>query len=139
MMLNTWQFTKGYVRIQVTGFGLERFLNMVAFRGIYMWDVTRTAQGAELNVSIKGFRMLRGCARKTKCRTKILQKSGVPFILHRYRKRKLLMGGLAFFIAGLFTLSSFIWHIELVGNQSIAHETLLVFFTVESQSQQIKI
>jgi len=127
MVLNTWQNIKGYVRIRVTGFGLERFLNMAAYRGVYLWDVVRTPQGVELNVTIKGFKMLKGCAKKTKCRTKIIKKNGVPFLLYRYRKRKLLMGGVAFFLLGLFILSSFIWRIEIEGNETLSHDTVMVF------------
>ena len=131
MLLNTWQFAKGYVRLSVTGFSVERFLNMAAFRGVYLWNVERTEKGVELNVSINGFRKLRGCAAKTKCRTKIVGKNGVPFLLHRYRKRKFLMGGVLFFVIGLMTLASFVWHIEIDGNEAIAHETLLTFLESE--------
>jgi len=131
MMLNLWQFTKGYVRLAVTGFSVERFLNMAAFRGIYLWDVERTEKGVELNVSIRGFRMLRGCARKTKCRTKIVQKNGVPFLMHRYRKRKFLVGGVLFFVLGLIALSSFVWRIEIQGNVDLTQDALLEFLESE--------
>ena len=127
MMLNIWQYAKGYVRIKVTGFGLERFMNMVAFRGIYIWDAMRTAQGVELNVTIAGFKMLKGCGKKTKCRIKIIQKIGLPFLLHRYRKRKLLMGGVGIFVLGVFILSSFVWRIDIAGNQTLPQETVLAF------------
>jgi len=127
MLLNTAQFAKGYVRIKVTGFGLERFINMAAFRGVYLWNVQKTPDGAELNVSIKGFKMLKSCARKTKCRTKIIQKNGLPFLLFRYRRRKFLMGGILFFLLGLLALSSFVWRIEVEGNEAVSHEAIMVF------------
>ncbi|MCL1863832.1 MAG: sporulation protein YqfD [Defluviitaleaceae bacterium] len=131
MILNLWQYTKGYVRLCVTGFSVERFLNMAAFRGVYLWDVVRTESGVELNVSIRGFRMLRGCARKTKCRTKIVQKNGIPFFLHKHRKRKVLMGGILFFIFGLMALASFVWRIEIDGNVDVPQEALLAFLETE--------
>ena len=128
-MLGLWQYTKGYVRLCVKGFTIERFLNMAAFKGIYIWDVERTESGVELNVSIKGFKMLKTCARKTKCRTKIIEKNGFPFVIHKYRKRKLLIGGVLFFILGLFMLSSFIWRIEIEGNDMLTEETVLAFLS----------
>ncbi|MDR0272750.1 MAG: sporulation protein YqfD [Clostridiales bacterium] len=131
MILGMWQFTKGYVRLRVTGYSVERFLNMAAFRGVYLWDIERTDKGVELNVSIRGFKMLRGCARKTKCRTKILEKNGIPFLLHRYRKRKFLMSGVLFFVLGLIFLSSFIWHIEVEGNIDVTQDTLLEFLETQ--------
>jgi len=135
MLLTAMQYAKGYVRVKITGFSLERFLNMAAFHGIYLWDVMRTPEGAELNVTIKGFKMLKSYARKTKCRTRIIQKKGLPFFLFRYRRRKLLMGGIIFFILGLFVLSSFVWRIELEGNETLPHETLMVF--LEEQGLRI--
>ncbi|MCL1843428.1 MAG: sporulation protein YqfD [Defluviitaleaceae bacterium] len=130
-MLGIRHFTKGYVRLAVSGFSVERFLNMAAFRGIYLWDVVRTGSGAELNVSIKGFKMLRGCARKTKCRTKIILKSGLPFILFRYRRRKFLMSGVLFFVLGLVILSSFVWRIEIEGNVLLRRDEILEFLESE--------
>jgi len=109
------------------GFSIERFLNMATYRGIYIWDVERTPEGVHISVSIKGFRRLMGCSRKTKCRTKIISKRGIPFIAHRYRKRKFLLGGILFFVLMLFALSSFVWRVEIVGGEDIAHETILTF------------
>jgi len=130
-MLNTWQFAKGYVRLLVTGFSVERFLNMAAYRGVYLWDVERTEQGVELNVSIRGFKMLRGCAKKTNCRTKIISKSGVPFLMFRYRRRRLLAGGVLFFVLALLALSSFVWSIEIEGNSQVTNDALLEFLENE--------
>jgi len=127
MLLSIWQFTRGYVRLLVTGFSVERFLNMAAYRGVYLWNVERSPEGVHVNVSIKGFKHLKGCSRKTKCRTKIIEKNGLPFIAFRYRKRKLLMGGIIFFVLMLFTLSSFIWRVEIVGGEGVSHEAILTF------------
>jgi len=134
MLLNVWQFTKGYVRLQITGFSVERFLNMAAYRGVYLWDVERTQEGVHANVTIQGFRRLKGCSRKTKCRTKIIGKNGLPFIAFRYRKRKLLLGGIAFFALMLFALSSFIWHIEIVGGEGVSHEAIHTFLEEQGLS-----
>ena len=127
MLLNLWQFSKGYVRLKITGFSVERFLNMAAYRGVYLWDVERTPEGVHANVTIQGFKRLKGCARKTKCRTKIIGKNGLPFIAFRYRKRKLLLGGVAFFAIMMYVLSSFIWHIEIIGGEDVSHAAIFTF------------
>ncbi|MCL2202351.1 MAG: sporulation protein YqfD [Defluviitaleaceae bacterium] len=129
MFLRLWQFLKGYVRVAVTGFSVERFLNMAAYRGIYLWHVIRTEAGVEMNVSIKGFKMLRGCSHKTKCRTRIKEKRGLPFIIHRYRKRKLLLGGLLFFVLAMYALSSFIWRVDIVGTETLEHDEIREFLS----------
>ena len=135
MVLGTLQFAKGYVRIRVTGFSLERFLNMAAHHGIYIWDARPTPEGVELNVTIQGFKLLKKCAQKTRSKTRIIGKNGLPFILHRYRKRKLLMGGVAFFLLGIFLLSSFVWRIDIEGNEALPQEAVMVF--LESQGLRV--
>ena len=131
MFLWLWQILQGYVTIEVTGFSVERFINMAAHKGIYLWDVTYTPAGVRMNVSIKGFRQLRECARKTKCKFRIRKKSGVPFIFHKYRKRKILVGGLLFCIAFIYFLSCFVWLIDVKGNKRIGTDQVLAFCSNE--------
>jgi len=133
-MLQLMQFLRGYVRIVVTGNNIERFLNMATFRGIFLWDIEHMPNGVSMNASIKGFRILRVCAKKTQCRTKIIEKNGLPFILFRYRRRKLLMGGVVFFVVGLFILSSFVWRIDIEGNETLTYDVILEFLEEQGLS-----
>ena len=127
MFLWLWTFLRGYVAVEVAGSSVERFLNLAAHRGIYIWDVCQVKHGVRMHCSIKGFRMLRDCAKKTKCRLRIVQREGVPFVMHRYRRRKILVGGAAFFILFLYAMSSFIWHIDVRGNDRVSSEDILQF------------
>jgi similar to stage IV sporulation protein len=81
----------------------------------------------KLKISIKGFKAIRPIVRKTKCRVKILAKKGIPFIMHRYRKRKTFMIGVLLFFALLWYMTSFIWVIEIVGNKDIVKEEILKY------------
>ena len=127
MFLWIWQNLRGYVTIEVTGFSIERFINMAAHKGIYLWDITYTPAGVYMNVSIKGFKLLRECGRKTRCKYRIRKKNGVPFILHKYRKRKILLGGLLFSITLIYLMSCFVWLIDIKGNERIKRQDLLTF------------
>lgn len=125
MFLALWNYLHGYVIINVTGFSVERFVNLAAHRGIYIWDVCPQGTGITMKVSIEGFRMLKEASRKTKCHVKIVGRRGLPFTMNRYRKRKILMVGLLFFVMALYALSSFIWVVEIEGNDRITVESLL--------------
>ena len=127
MFLWLWKILRGYVTIEVTGFSVERFINMAAHKGIYLWDVTYTPTGVRMNVSIKGFKQLRECSRKTKCKFRIKKKIGAPFVIYKYRKRKILIGGLLFSIVFVYTLSCFVWFIDIKGYDRIRREDLLAF------------
>lgn len=128
MILQILSYIKGYVVIKVSGFSVERFLNLATYKGIYIWDMTYTKDGVYMKVSVKGFKMLRSCAKKTKCKIEIVKKVGCPFYLFRYRKRKLLAGGVVFFIFMMYFLSSFIWLVEIDGNERISAFELMKHF-----------
>ena len=127
MLLNFWQYIRGYVIIEVTGFSIERFMNMAAHRGLYIWNVSYQGASVRMSVSIKGFRQLKECAQKTKCRFRIVEKTGAPFAVYKFRKRKLFPIGIIFFIALLYYLSGFIWLVEVQGNERMENEQILAF------------
>lgn len=125
MFLMLWNYFRGYVMIIISGFSVERFLNLVAHKGTYIWDVHPEGTGIAMKVSISGFFQLRDAARKTKCRIKIVEKRGLPFLFSKFKKRKILAAGALFFIAGLYLLSSFIWTVEVQGVSRLPEETVL--------------
>ncbi|NLM14071.1 MAG: sporulation protein YqfD [Epulopiscium sp.] len=125
MFLSVWNYLKGYVTIEVSGFSVERFMNLASHKGIYLWDIQRNKAKVQMKVSIAGFRLLKNCAKKTKCRVRIIEKKGWPFIAHRYRKRKVMGLGFLVFFSILYLLSSFVWVVEIKGNQRIPTEELI--------------
>ena len=82
------RFIRGYVRIRVRTVSYDRFLNICALHGFYIWDLTPKENAYELNISIKDFRKLRPLARKTGAHIRIVKKRGLPFWLFRNRHRK---------------------------------------------------
>ena len=125
MLLDILNTLKGFVEIEVTGFSVARFVNMAVHREIYIWDVVYYPDGVRMKVSVKGFKMLRECGKKTKCKIKIIKKHGLPFAAFRYRKRKFLAFGIIFFVCTLYFLSSFLWVINISGNETITSDELL--------------
>ena len=116
----------GYVEILVTGKAPERFVNMAASRGIYLWDITRVREGAVLlKVRLGAVKALRHIARRTNCRFHFERRVGFPFLYKRLLRRKALALGVLFFLGALYFLSSFVWFIEVKGAERLAvHEVL---------------
>ncbi len=132
MILTLWNFLRGYVIIEIMGAYVERFVNMAAHRGVFIWDALESncddgTRRIQMKVSVKAFKLLKGCAKKTGCKMRIVSKMGYPFFAHRYRKRKLLVFGSLFFLACLYFLSSFVWLIEVNGYDRITKEEILNF------------
>lgn len=113
-------FIKGYMIIYAEGFFCERFLNICMRRGIYLWNVRRMGENRICAcISIQGFREIRQVARKTRTHITVSRRYGLPFLLHRYRKRKTVLVGIALFFVLLWYLSTHIMGIDVVGNERI--------------------
>lgn len=128
ILLNLWNFIRGYVIINVKGYFVEKFINLCANKGIYLWDIKRKMpHSMVLKVSVKGFKSLRGIAKKTRCKVKIVRKVGIPFIKYRYRRRKSFLAGFVIFFAIIYILSSFIWVIEIHGVNKVNPQVIVDF------------
>ena len=105
----------GYVRITVEGYYIERFINICISSKILIWNIKREKGGVKLflNVGINDFKKLGQIAKKTKCKIKISRKKGLPFLLNRYRKRKIFGIFLVILIALIMASSNYIWNIEI--------------------------
>ena len=80
-----------------------------------------------MNISIPGFRKLKPIIRKTGTKVSIVERFGLPFFLHKYRKRKMFFAGALLFAALIFLMSRYIWNIDIKGNLTYTDETLLKF------------
>lgn len=125
MFLALWYSLRGYVRIRAKGFSAERFMNMAAFRGIYLWDVTREGAAMTMKAAGSSLDILQACAEKTGCSMEVLGRGGLPVFFRRFRRRQVWTAGLLCFAAGLYLLSSFIWTVRVEGNERLTEEELL--------------
>ena len=104
----------GYLRIAVEGYYIERFINICKNEKIAVWYLKRDKDvNLFLNVGLKDYKRALKIAKKTKCRVKIQKKKGVPFILNRYKKRKIFGIFLMIIIAATLFSSNFVWNIEI--------------------------
>ena len=115
----------GYVRISIEGYYIERFINICTSKKIVIWSLKREA-GIKLffSAGINEFRELCKIAKKTQCKIKIEDKKGVPFILHRYKKRKIFAGFLLTIVVVIAISSNFIWNIQIEAQDNEEFENL---------------
>ena len=122
-MLN---YFKGYVRIRVEGFFIERFINMCISKRILHMDIQREKSSIMYaKVGLADYKKLRQIAKKTKSKVKIQSRKGLPFILHKYRKRKIFLALFMVIITGIIISSNYIWNIEVVGNVNISTREII--------------
>ena len=130
-----FNYIKGYVRVEIEGYFIERLINICMKKNILLWGTNRKRTTLiHTNVSIKDFRNLVKVAKEAKCKIKIRSKKGLPFIFNKYRKRKIFFILLCFIIVTIISLSNFIWNIEIDGNDTINREEILEMLKDEGLS-----
>lgn len=125
LLLRLWNYIRGYVIIIVEGYFLEKFVNICTKRQIYLWDIKKEKNSKmSLKISIKGFKLLRPVVKKTRCSVTIIEKRGLPFVINKYKRRKTFVLGLGVCVILFYVMLSFIWTIEITGNEKV--ETQLI-------------
>ena len=115
----------GYVNISVQGYYIERFINMCISKNIFLWNVDQEKSTyAHANVGIKNFKKLKEVAKKTKCKIKLEDRRGIPFLMNKYRKRKIFFIFILIIAVFLYGESKFIWNIEIDGTERIPEEEI---------------
>lgn len=127
MLLQKIRYMKGYVRVRLIGYSAERFLNTCAYRKIYIWGLCSKNGNYELNLYARDFLLLKPILRKTGIHVKIIKKSGFPFWLHQYRKRKMFFIGAIGSLFLIIFMSCIVWSIDISGNLTRSDDTLLKF------------
>lgn len=126
-MVRVVKFLKGYVRIRVWGYSPERFMNLCCNHDILLWDIVNHGDYYTMCVSIRGFFQLKSCLKKTRTRTAVEKRVGLPFYLPKVRKRKIFSIGFVACFLFLFVMSRFLWAIDIVGNQAVTDDVFLEF------------
>lgn len=127
-LLHNWH---GYVLIRLIGYSPERFLNLCSVNGIEVWGVRYQSGIYEFYMTAKGFRASKPLVKKSKVRLKIQKKLGLPFFLHKNRKRKCLFLGFFSFFLLLYLMSLFVWDISFEGNHQYTDEVLINYFKTQ--------
>lgn len=109
-----FSYLVGYLNIVIEGYYIERFINICKNKKILIWNLKRDKEiRLYLRTGIKDFKNICCIAKKTNCKIKIEQKKGLPFLLHRYKRRKIFFILLIIFILLLWISSNFVWNVEI--------------------------
>lgn len=108
-------YINGYIRISIEGYYIERFINICRNNKIAIWNLKRDKNiKLYMNIGIKDLKKIIKIAKQTKCKVKIERKRGLPFLFHKYKKRKIFFVSLSTIIILLTIASNFIWNIEII-------------------------
>ena len=122
MLLVLWNYLKGYVIIKVTGFSAERFLNLMAVKGVFVWDIRSGKTGTVMKIRLSAMGEAEKCAERTGCEIEIMARKGLPFFIRRFKGRQVLAAGAVIFAAAIYALSFFVWSVEYTGCDRVPKE-----------------
>lgn len=131
MLITLLRYIQGYLKIRITGYSPERFLNLCKNKKISVWGLESRHNAYDMYIKVAGFRKLKPILRKTQTKVSILERFGLPFFFHKYRKRKLFFIGIFSCLLIIYSMTFFIWNIDLEGNQTITDDVLIEYLESE--------
>lgn len=132
MFTSLFRYIQGYLKIRVTGYSPERFLNLCKNKKIDVWGLEARQNAYDMYIRITGFRKLKPILKKTQTKVTIEGRYGMPFFFHKYRKRKLFFAGVILCMIIIYSFTFFVWDIHLQGNLAITNNVLIEY--LESQN-----
>ena len=107
-------YIMGYLEISIEGYYIERFINMCKSNKIMIWHLKRKKEvQLDFRINVYDFKEVCKFAKKTKCKLRIKSKKGFPFLLHRYKKRKIFFILLTMILFFILFSSHFVWNVEI--------------------------
>ena len=125
-MKRLFRWLRGYVDVRLYGHQVNRFINLCSRNGIHLWNISHDLQHfIRVHFRLRDFYALKPFLRKTKTKLRIMGRHGFPFWCHRHPYLKW-FPVLAFVMVVLLIYSrSFIWEIQIQGNEKIEEYELL--------------
>lgn len=118
-------FLSGRLTVQADGPFTERLLNICMHRNLLVTDVKRCGSNRVIfKTDIDSFMQMHTPAHRTKSRVRIKKRSGLPFLIKRFRKRLPVLFGIMVIIIMLAYASTHIMGITVFGNNRIDTQTI---------------
>lgn len=124
MLLKIIRFFRGSVDFTASGKFPERFMNITAKNGVNLWNPVPKKNAISASMYLSDYKKIRILVRKSRVKTRITAKHGLPFIINRYKKRTGLFAGAVCGIILCIFLSNFIWSVKISGTEEISNTYL---------------
>ncbi len=119
-------YINGYIKVEIEGYYIERFINTCMKNGIYLWGITRKKQTlVQAKIGVADFDKALEIGKNHGCSIKAKRKRGIPFLIERYKKRKIFFILLLIVFILIIVLSKFIWNIEITGCEKVNGEEII--------------
>jgi similar to stage IV sporulation protein len=100
---------------------------MAASRGIYIWDIKKNGDSLNFKVRSSSYKALDTISKENGLDLHITEKQGLPFYSILFRRRMGFFTGALIFIVALYIMSSFIWFVEVTGNENVEKSKIIAY------------
>ncbi len=112
--MDIYRFFSGYVKAEIKGGRLERFINIIINKKIYIWDVIKKSDGTvEFYVSKKGYDKINDIAQEHNIICEKKQEYGFLYFMKNIKRRWMFAVFVPVSLCILFLFSSVIWSVEI--------------------------
>lgn len=116
---------KGYLLVELQGAGVEATLMKLAKNNISLWDLERFDEKIQMKMYCHDFLRIKKVLQGTnRAQIKIIKKKGLPFLGQYFKQRMGLLVGFILFVLILSSAGSYIWSIEILGNEKVTSEEI---------------
>lgn len=120
MTLNLSNYVKGMVRIRIRGAMPEKFVNLCIAQHILLWRIIKCQDDLYANIRLSDFFQIRRIIRVSNVRISVVSYWGLPFIIKRIKRRKMMLIGAVIALVVINVMASFIWFVDVTGNKYIS-------------------
>lgn len=127
-VVKLFRLFSGYVRFRARGGFPERFINLCSNEEIPLWDISGGKRELYASTTLRGYRNIRKCARKSGMLPHIIKRAGLPFYIRSHKSRSGILVGVVLSVSLIAVLSMFVWTVEVQGNKEIPAQEILTVF-----------
>lgn len=120
MLVRIIRWLRGYVIFSVSGNYPERFINILNKSGVTYWSLLPSGKSYTGGMLLYDYKNIRSSAKKASVKLRCERKSGLPFMIKRYSKRKGVLIGAVLALILMYTLSNFVWDVKVNGAETLS-------------------
>lgn len=126
-----YNFLNGWILLQVSGPGSARFLQLLVYHNLILWNVDRTEDGYMFCIGLDDYWHIKPYVRKTRVHVILAERHGLPFGLKSARRHWSAVAGIFLLLCYLGIMSRFLWSITIDGNLYCTDDEILEYISEE--------
>ena len=124
LLLSIYNYLAGAVKIRISGAIPEKFINLCLAQHILLWGISRERNALYAWIRLPDFFRIRDIVRISNTHVEVIRFFGMPFVVKRMKRRKLLVIGAVLFFLVLNILSAYIWFVDITGVKTISADKI---------------